>query len=591
MDVSPMSRIAVPLRAAGALVLILGSAFVRSALAQPTARAHAAILRTNAAPADQPYGASRTAVSRSGMVVTTVPEASRAGVEILTAGGNAIDAAIASAFALAVVYPPAGNLAGGGFLIARNRAGQAHALDFRETAPARLDRETFLALDPSASLEGGLAVATPGSVRGLAAAHQRLGKLSWARLLQPAVRLAREGFRVPAALTKELSDERALLLRHAESRRLFFPNGEPLAPGTLLLQPDLARTLEAIAAGGADAFHRGPIARRIVEFVRSEGGSLSEADLAGYAPVWRVPHVLDFERWRLLTMPLPSSGGFLLSAILGQLSSVRGSWREPAAQRIHFLAEAERRAFADRGLLGDADCHEIPLARLLRPLRLASLGTSIDPDRASRSDAIPGGSEPEERPQTTHLSVATANGDAVSITTTLNGTFGNGSVVPGVGVFLNNEMDDFATAPGRANLYDLIQGESNEVRAGARPLSSMTPTIVLEGNRPRFILGSPGGSTIPTTVLQVFLNAGPRGVALPAAVAAARLHHQHLPDRLAFEKGSLPAPLKQDLEARGHVLFERDAIGIVHAIEFRPDGSLLGVADPRGYGLPVGSKP
>ena len=525
------------------------------------------------------------------MVVTTVSEASRAGAEILSAGGNAIDAAIASAFALAVVYPQAGNLAGGGFLIARDRSGRLYALDFRETGPALTNSDTFLSLSSRASVEGGLAVATPGSVRGFSAAHARLGRLPWSRLLGPAVRLARDGFRVPAGLTRDLQDEREVLLRHAESRRIFFPGGEPLSQGTLLRQPELARTLQAIAEQGADAFHRGPIARRVASFAQIEGGVLSESDLADYAPVWRIPHELEFEGWRLVTMPLPSSGGILLSSILGQLASVNGSWREPAATRIHFLAEAERRAYADRGLLGDGDCHDIPLAWLLKPLRLAALGSSIDPARASRSDTTIAGADPEERPQTTHLSVATPNGEAVSITTTLNGYFGNGSVVPGVGVFLNNEMDDFTTVPGRANIFQLIQGKANEVRAGARPLSSMTPTIVLEGDRPRFVIGSPGGSTIPTTVLQVFLNAGPRRLGLAAAVAAARLHHQHLPDQLVFEKGSIPAPLRAELESRGHILFERDAIGIVHAIEFQKDGSLLGVADPRGYGAPAAPEP
>jgi len=536
------------------------------------------------------------------MVSAATPEAVEAGARVLEAGGGAVDAAIATAFALAATYPQAGNLAGGGFAVVRTVDGGFFALDFRESAPAATWRNTYLdaagAPRDRASLYGGLAVATPGTVRGLENLHRKFGRLPWARLVAPAVRLAREGFRVHAGLTAQLAFSRKVLSRDPEAARLFFSGGEPIAAGSLLVQPDLARTLDAISARGADGFHRGEIARRIARFVRATGGVLTEEDLAGYAPSWRIPFAFDFGRFRLVTMPPPSAGGFLLASVLGQLQTVRGDLSSrDAAESIHLIAEAERRAYADRNrFLGDPDCVDMPLARLLAPARLAALGFSIDPARATPSSAIAGGAWPGERDQTTHLSTATADGEAVALTYTLNDTFGNGAIVPGTGVLLNNEMDDFSTVPGTANMFGLVQGEANAVRAGGRPLSSMTPTIVLEDGRPRFVLGSPGGGTIPTTILQVFLNAGPRGQPLAEAVAARRFHHQHLPDRIEVEAGAFPEGVKAALREKGHVVEERrpdsthGVLGQVHAIAFEKDGTLTGVADPRGYGAAAGPK-
>jgi gamma-glutamyltranspeptidase/glutathione hydrolase len=551
-------------------------------------------------PPSAPFGEARTARSSRGMISAATPEAVEAGARILAAGGGAVDAAIATAFALAVTYPQAGNLAGGGFAVVRTKDGGFFALDFREVAPAATWRNTYLDATgvprPNASRYGGLAVATPGTVRGLEALHRKLGRLPWSKVVAPSVSLARKGFHVPAGLARQLADSRRELTRDAEAQRLFYPGGEPLAKGALLVQPDLASTLEAIAARGADGFHRGDVARRIAAFVAATGGVLSEADLAGYAPSWRVPFAFDYGRFRLVTMPLPSAGGFLLASILGQLRFVRGDTSSrDAAESIHLIAEAERRAYADRNrFLGDTDCVDVSLARLLAPARLAALGFSIDPARATSSSAIAGGDWPGERDQTTHVSTATADGEAVALTYTLNDTFGNGSMVPGVGVLLNNEMEDFSAVPGAANLFGLVQGEANAVRAGGRPLSSMAPTIVLEDGRPRFVLGSPGGSTIPTTVLQVFLNAGPRGQTLAEAVAAPRFHHQHLPDRIEVEIGAFPESVKAALRAKGHVVDERSPksthgmLGRVHAIAFEKDGTLTGVADPRGYGAAAG---
>ncbi|MFN7987110.1 MAG: gamma-glutamyltransferase [Thermoanaerobaculia bacterium] len=525
------------------------------------------------------------------MVVSAAPEASRAGAEVLAAGGNAMDAAIAAALALAVAYPQAGNLAGGGFLVARTPDGAVHALDFRETAPARARRDMYLGPGgkpvPRASTASALAVAVPGSVRGYAEAHRRLGKLPWEKVVAPAVRLARDGFPVPEGLARELRQERELLSRWEETRRVFLPGGEPLAPGTLLRQPVLARTLERIAKEGPEAFHRGEVATRIAAFVARHGGVLSEEDLAGYAPVWRAPDEIRTGRFTVHTAPLPSSAGLVLRSVLAQLEVARGVAPTALdAKGYHLLLEAERRAYADRNRwLGDADCVAVPLAALLAPSRLAALGASIDPARATPSASVDGATA-LEREETTHLSVATPDGFAVSLTTTLNGSFGNGAVVPGVGVLLNNEMDDFAIAPGVSNLYGLVQGSSNEVRAGGRPLSSMAPTIVERDGRPVLVVGSPGGSTIPTTVLQVLLRTL-AGADLAAAVAAPRLHHQHAPDVVYFERGKVPAPLLAALRGRGHVLRGRDPIGKVHAIAFDADGRLTGAADPRGWGAPA----
>ena len=547
----------------------------------------------------EPFGPALSVSSKRGVVSSAEKNASRVGAEALADGGNAVDAAVATAFALAVTYPEAGNLAGGGFAVIRTADGLFWALDFRETAPAGTWARSYLLPDGSprgnASLEGGLAVATPGTVRGLALLHEKLGRLPWRRLVEPAVALARDGFTVPEWLTADLSQQGARISSHPETRRIFFPGGAPIRAGSRLVQPELADTLEAIAAHGPDAFHRGEIAGRIAARVRATGGFLTEADLAGYAPVFRPPILVDYRRWTLVAMPPPSAGGVLLQSILSQLEVAAGDLAalSPDA-RFHLLAEAERRAFADRNeFLGDPECVPMPLARLLAPARLAALGATIDPRKATPSSSIRPWGVSDGGTSTTHFSVATADGEAVALTTTLNETFGNGDVVPGVGVLLNDEMDDFAVYPGRPNLFGLMQGESNAVRPGARPASSITPLVVLESGRPRLVLGSPGGSTIPSSVLQVFLDAGPLGMSLPDAVAAARIHHQHLPDRLEIERGVFPEALKAALRARGHEVHERSMtatwgrLGAVNAAGFEDDGTVIGVADPRRGGRPA----
>jgi gamma-glutamyltranspeptidase/glutathione hydrolase len=547
----------------------------------------------------EPFGPAQAVSSRAGVVSSAEASASRAGAAVLACGGNAVDAAVATAFALAVTYPEAGNLAGGGMAVARTRDGMLWALDFRETAPAATWERSFVPTGgfppEDASRRGGLAVATPATVRGLEELHRRLGRLPWHRVVAPAIALAGGGVRVSGELHADLAQQAARLRSCAGTKRLFFRGDEPLVKGDLLVQPELAATLEAIRSGGADAFYVGEIARKIVARVRATGGVLSEEDLASYRPLWRAPLSVDFGRWRIATMPPPSAGGVLLASVLGQVGAApRDVADVTPALRVHIVAEAMKRAFADRNeFLGDPDCVTIPLGGLLEPSRLAALGASIRLDRATPSPRIRGEATLREGDQTTHLSVATADGEAVSLTFTLNDTFGSGDLVPGVGVLLNNEMDDFATRPGVPNQFGLVQGPANGVRAGARPASSMTPAIVLRDGKPWLVLGSPGGSTIPSTVLEVFLNAGPLGRPLPEAVAAPRFHQQDLPDEIVVERGAWPEDVLADLRRRGHRVAERPVtstwgrIGDVHAVAFEENGALIGVADPRRSGRAV----
>lgn len=564
---------------AGAAVLaaLLGGAAARSTASED------AIL--------EPFGPAPTATSRRGVVVAAAPEAARIGAAVLANGGNAVDAAVATAFALAVSYPQAGNLAGGGFLVARTADGALHALDFRETAPAALSLVSFEGREASASVETGLGVGVPGSVRGLEEAHRRLGRLPWRDLVLPAAELADAGVVVTPRLAEELSEQSAAMGRFPATRRLFWKNGAPFRAGDRLVQRDLAGTLRAIAAGGADAFHRGPTASRVAAHARSLGGVLTAADLAAYRPVWRTPFVFPWRGRTIVTMPPPSSGGFLLASALGQLERLPADLvRRRDATSLHLVVEVLRRAFADRNRwLGDPDCVDVPLRDLLAPERLDALASTISSSRAGDSRSFAGDLVPERGGETTHLSVATAGGEAVSLTTTLNETFGVGAVVPGVGVLLNDEVDDFTTRPGRANLFGLVQGDRNAVRAGARPLSSMTPTIVLEGERPVLVLGSPGGSRIPSAVLQVLLDTLERRTPLGEAIAAGRVHHQHLPDEVCVERGGFGAEVVRRLESLGHRVAERRHVGIVHAIGRAGDG-LVGAADPRGYGAAVSTE-
>lgn len=524
-----------------------------------------------------------------GAVASAAPAATEAGLEVLRAGGNAADAAVATALALAVVHPAAGNLGGGGFAVLR-MDGRTAALDFRETAPAAATHDMYLddTGNPVAerSLVGPLAAGVPGSPAGLWELHHRYGRLPWTRVVAPAIRLARDGFVVNERLHEGLVHSRSLLARFEETAAVWLPGGNPPAVGATVRLPALAGTLAAYAADGPAALSTGPRAAAVEAASRRHGGILTAADLAAYRPVWRQPVLFSLAGWHVASMPLPSSGGIIMAESSGILD--RLGWSKLprfSAARVHGLVEAWRRAYADRYLLGDPETTRATVAELLAPTWLDRRAAEIDPVRATPSSEVKPWPDtvPAEHPQTTHLSVVDADGNVVALTTTLNGSFGCGLLVPGTGVLLNNEMDDFATAPGRPNLYGLVQGEANAVAAGNRMLSSMSPTVAWRGAE-ALALGSPGGSRIPTATLQVLLDLVVDGDPLQAAVDRPRIHHQWLPDVIVAEPGALSYDTSKILEDRGYTIRPTAAIGEVAAVRRAADGAVEAAADPRGPG-------
>lgn len=533
-----------------------------------------------------------------GAVASADPLATAAGLEVLRAGGNAVDAAVATALALAVVYPEAGNLGGGGFALIR-MGGELSALDFRETAPARAKRDMYLdaAGQPveNASLVGPLAAGVPGSPAGLWELQRRFGRLPWPKVVAPARRLA-AGFQVSRYLHDVLGREehRKLLLRFPESARVWLPNGEPPAVGSVLRLPDLAATLDRYAERGPEAITAGAVAAAVEKASGAHGGVLTAADLAAYKPAWRQPLTFEAFGWKLASMPLPSSGGVILGQTLGMLEKL--GWEKLprfGADRDHLLAEALRRSFADRYLLGDPATTKATEAQLLAPAWIARRAAEIDSRHATPSAqvpswpgaatsaaaaAVPGSGE------TTHLSVVDRDGNLVALTTTLNGLFGCGLWVPGAGFFLNNEMDDFATAPGKPNLFGLIQGEANAVGPGKRMLSSMSPVIAWKGED-AYALGGRGGSRIPTNTLEVLLNLLVDGDPLQTALDRPRLHHQWLPDRIEAEADALSPETRAELERRGHSVQTSATTAKVHAVHRLAGGRVEAASDPRGSGV------
>jgi len=525
------------------------------------------------------------------MVVSPEPHATRAGLEVLRSGGNAVDASVTVAFTLAVTYPLAGNLAGGGFMLYRSEEAAHHALDFRETAPRALCTKDFLdpegCVIPGSSLTGGLAVGVPGSVAGLAEAHRLWGGKPWAELLSPAIRLAEEGFPVSRWLASTLADSIKKLRADPEARRIFTHDGRPLAEGELLVQPDLAASLRRIAEAGPAGFYDGPTADALIRTVRGRQGVMDAADLEAYRPVLREPLEGEYRGFRIITFPPPSSGGVALLQILGMLERFDLAAEGPGSSRtVHLIAEAARRAFADRARwLGDPDFYQVPLQGLLDPDYLARRSSSIRTRRATRSAKLQAG-EPAgaESTETLHFSVVDGAGRAAAVTTTLNARYGTGIVAEGTGILLNNQIDDFALAPGVPNLYGLVGGEANAVRGGKRPLSSMSPTIVeaqKPSARPLLVLGSPGGPTIITSVAQVLINVLDHRLPLQEAVDFPRFHHQWLPDKIRHEPRAFPADVLNALRAKGHELYESGYLGNVNAIGTDPNGVWQGAADPR----------
>jgi gamma-glutamyltranspeptidase/glutathione hydrolase len=543
-------------------------------------------------PLDWPLlGRSRVTEAPSAMVVSGHPIASAVGRDVLKRGGNAIDAAVAVAFALAVVHPEAGNIGGGGFLIYRRGTGQAYGLDFRERAAGAATATMYVGTEgrpgPS-SHTGHLASGVPGSVAGLAEAHRRFGRLSWATLLEPAIRLARDGFVIDQYRSESIADDSTRLRSFPASAAQFLPGGSPPAPGSTFRQPDLARTLAAIRDRRSAGFYRGWVADSIVAEMRRGGGIISHADLAGYRPLWKVPLRFTYRGYTLLAMPPVSSGGVTLAMILNQMEGLPVLPPFGSAALLHREAEAMRRAYIERNAnLGDPAFVTNPVARLISKAHGTRLRKTIDTTRATPTpDAI---AQLREGPSTTHFSVVDGAGNSVSLTTTINSLYGNAVTVRGAGFLLNDEMDDFTTVPGRANQWGSVDGGANLIAPGKRMLSSMTPTIVLDPRGRLYLLvGSPGGTTIITTVYHIVSNLIDHGMTLAAAVAAPRMFHQARPDSIQLErKDSLPDGVPDatvaELTRLGHFVRFRSYMGDVEAI-IRTATGWQGVSDPRRGG-------
>jgi gamma-glutamyltranspeptidase/glutathione hydrolase len=516
----------------------------------------------------------------AGMVVSSQRLASEAGAAILRAGGNAVDAAVATAYAEAVVNPCCGNLGGGGFLVARLADGHAVFLDFRETAPVRATRDMYLDAAgkpvPGASLVGWKAVGVPGSALGLDAARERWGRLSRAQVMAPAIALARDGFVLTRGDTDILHAETRLLRRDPEVARVFLrPDGAPFQPGDRLVQTDLARTLEALAQQGPAAFYEGRVAEAIGAASEAGGGVLAAADLGKYQVAEDAPVQCAYRGLAILSAPPPSSGGLTLCETLGILQGydLKGMGWHSAAE-IHVVVEALRHAYLDRNTqLGDPAFVQNPVARLLDPEYAAAIRATIPADRATPSAELLPGTPPHEAPQTTHISAVDRDGGTAAITYTLNGLFGAGVIAPGTGVLLNDEMDDFTTKPGTPNMFGLVQGEKNAVEPGKRPLSSMAPTVVLRDGKPYLVLGSPGGSRIITIVLEVLLDVADYGMNIEDAVDAPRIHHQWLPDTVYEEPRALSPDTARLLEGMGYKLVEQKPWGAAECIEVAPSAA------------------
>lgn len=534
--------------------------------------------------------------ARHAMVVTNQHLATEVGLAVLREGGNAVDAAVAVGFALAVVDPCCGNVGGGGFLTARLADGRTLFLDFRERAPLAARAAMFQDKDgnviPGASTDSWNAVATPGTVMGLAEALSRYGTMPLAKVMAPAIRLAREGFVLTpgdAAIMARSADKFA---RTPEASAIFLKDGRPYAAGETLVQSDLAASLEAIARGGPKAFYRGPLARRVAAASKAGGGLLTARDFARYTVQWDQPVTCGYRGYTVIAPPPPSSGGTTLCEILQVIEGYPlAQWGYGSADATHVMAEAERFAFADRNeSLGDPAFVTNPVAQLISPERAAQIRARIRMDRATPSSEVKGGIPAHEGDHTTHYSVLDAAGNAVSVTYTINYLFGSGLIARGTGFFLNNEMDDFTAKPGVPNGFGLVQGAANAIAPGKRPLSSMTPTVVTRDGKVAMITGSPGGSTIITTVLQSIVNVVDFGMNMQAAVDAPRFHHQWLPDQISFHQGYLTPETRASLEARGHKLVEQPGWGADEAIRIDAETGLIEGANDvrRPAGLAAG---
>jgi len=531
--------------------------------------------------------------ARHGMVVADEPLAADVGVAVLKSGGNAVDAAVAVGFALAVTHPYAGNLGGGGFMLVRFADGHSTFIDFRERAPGKASRDMYLDAQGNPnrdSVDGWRSAGVPGSVRGFELAQSKYGSQKWDALIAPAIELATKGY-VLSYKSAELLRSAHNLSEDPESKRIFQKGGSFYDAGDVFVQPELAATLKRIAASGARGFYEGEIARRLVSEMATHGGLLTLADLQGYRAVERTPLSGSYRGLTILTAPLPSSGGIGILQMLGMLEgSGYGKAGPGAAATIHYTAEVMRRYFADRSqYLGDSDFVKVPVKGLLDPAYIRERRASINPDQATPSDQLnPGKPAGREGTETTHYSIVDASGNAVAVTYTLNNGYGSGVTVPGLGFLLNDEMDDFTAKPNVPNMFGLMQGEANAIEPGKRPLSAMTPTIVVRDGKPFMVLGAPGGPRIITAVLQVLLNVIDFRMNIQDAVNAPRFHHQWKPDKLYLEAGISPDTVAL-LEDMGHQVDYSPGVVLARVNAILSDGGWLqGAADTRWVGKAAG---
>ncbi len=531
---------------------------------------------------------------RNGMVVCAYPDAAQAGLTILKKGGNAVDAAVAVQFALAVTVPEAGNIGGGGFMVYRGADGQTNTLDFREKAPGGASTNMYLDsagnVIPQMSLYTHSASGVPGSVDGMITAHKKYGRLNWSELLEPAISLAGNGFKVTAKLAADLNRTQAMF-KKLNPGKTYLIKDTPWKEGDILVQADLAKTLKLIRDKGREGFYDGDVAGEIVAEMKSGGGLITKADLANYHSVWRKALTGNYKGYKIITMPPPSSGGIALLQLLKTVEKYPLSrWGYNQDSTVQVITEAERRVYADRSkYLGDPDFFKVPVDSLLNQAYLDARMKSFSWDAATPSTSIqPGSFVGYESTQTTHYSIVDRDGNAVSITTTLNDSFGSKIFVAGAGFLLNNEMDDFSEKPGIPNMFGLIGGKANSIEPNKRMLSSMTPTIVEKDGKLFMVVGTPGGATIITSVFQTILNVVAFNQGMQQAVTSKRFHMQWLPDQITMEPEAIDTVARQKLEKKGYKFVTVHGIGRVDAILKTKWGYYDGGADPRGDDTKLG---
>lgn len=531
---------------------------------------------------------------RNGMVVCAYPDAAQVGLDILKKGGNAVDAAVAVQFALTVTLPEAGNIGGGGFMVYRSANGQTNTLDFREKGPAAASANMYLDsagnVIPDMSLYTHKASGIPGSVDGMVEAHKKYGRLKWADLVEPAIKLARNGFKITQHLANDLNHAAEQFKKLNPGKSYLIKDTEWKA-GDLLVQEDLAKTFEQIRDKGRDGFYDGPVADLLVAEMKQGNGLITKADLKNYHAVWRNALVGNYKDYKIITMPPPSSGGIALLQLLKSVESYplkRWGYNQDSTMRL--MVEAERRVYADRSkYLGDPDFYKVPVDSLLKPAYITSRMKNFSWDAATPSASIkPGSFIGYESDQTTHYSIVDRDSNAVSVTTTLNDTFGSKIFVAGAGFLLNNEMDDFSSKPGVPNMYGLIGGKANSIQPGKRMLSSMTPTIVEKGGKLFMVVGTPGGSTIITSVFQTILNVIEFNQNMQQAVVSKRFHSQWLPDEVTIEQNGADSATVSKLQSKGYKIVNTKSIGRVDAILKTQWGYYEGGADPRGDDTKMG---